>query len=224
MPRDAADPVKTKVIGVGLNKTGTKSLRSCLHEWGYRHRTCDADAFDRFRAGGTDELLDEMADYDSFEDWPWPLMYREIDERYPDARFVLTVRSDPDVWFRSLCKMAVRMGPLDTFERHIYGESMPQGHRARHIDFYEAHNQSVRDHFADRPGKLLEWCWDSAETSDELAQFLGEPTLGRSPHINVSDPVYDGDSRIVAHVNRLLYTPYAFARRMLRGLFKRIRR
>lgn len=224
MTDDGATALPSKVVGIGLNKTGTKSMRTALEAWGATHCYEYRRAFELHRRGETDAVIDLMGPYTSFEDWPWPLMYREIDERYPDARFVLTVRSDPDVWFRSLCKMAVRMGPLDTFERHIYGESMPQGHRARHIDFYEAHNQSVRDHFADRPGKLLEWCWDSAETSDELAQFLGEPTLGRSPHINVSDPVYDGDSRIVAHVNRLLYTPYAFARRMLRGLFKRIRR
>ena len=122
-----------KVIGVGLNKTGTKTLAYYLKQWGLRHRTYDLPSFHLYRDGEIAKLLDQMADWDSFEDWPWPLIYREIDERYPDARFVLTVRESPAIWYRSLCRMAVRLGPLDDFEQHIYGHAMPQGHRDEHF-------------------------------------------------------------------------------------------
>lgn len=193
---------RAKVVGIGLNKTGTKTLGRYLARWGYRNRsydsntTTDSPSFELLEAGRTDELLASMDEYDSFEDWPWPLLYREIDERYPDARFVLTTRSSPDVWFRSLCNMTVRLGPLELFEKRVYGSAMPQGRKREHVEIYEAHNRAVREHFADRPGKLLEICWDDGDDAAKLAKFLGLEGVDTSPlHVNRSPGgVYDGDS------------------------------
>ena len=195
-----------KVLGVGLNKTGTKTLRHCLERWGYRHQSFDVDAFELYRAGRIDALLDWMEDFDSFEDWPWPLLYREVDRRFPGTRFVLTLRSSPEVWYRSLCKMAVRMGPLTTFERHVYGYSMPQGRREEHLRIYDEHNGAVREWFAERPDDMLEVCWGPAGEGERLARFLGhEPLPQEAPRINESDPVYGGDNLWRAHASRLAY-------------------
>ena len=84
-----------KIVGIGLNKTGTKTLKYCLEQWGFRHQSYDLRAFELYREGRLDELFDWMQEYDSFEDWPWPLFYREIDTRFPNAKFVLTVRDTP---------------------------------------------------------------------------------------------------------------------------------
>ena len=130
---------RPKVIGVGLNKTGTKTLASYLEEWGYRNRSYDLEAFNKFREGRIEELLDEMEHSDSFEDWPWPMMYREIAERYPDAKFILTRRKSPETWYRSLCQMAIRRGPFVDFEQHIYGYSMPHGRKEEHLTYYKHH-------------------------------------------------------------------------------------
>lgn len=203
-PRPTSEVPKQRVVGIGLNKTGTKTLRACLREWGYRHRTYDREAFASLESGDVEGVLDSMDDFDSFEDWPWPLLYREIDARYPDARFVLTTRADADTWYRSLCKMTVRIGPLDV-EEPVYGHAMPQGHRSEHIEFYERHNREVRAHFADRPGKLIEICWERDGSADRLADFLGEPRLDLLPHVNHSDRVYSGDVRWIAQLNRVAY-------------------
>ena len=195
-----------KVIGVGLNKTGTKTLRAHLMDWGFRHRSYELDAFKQFRRGQIEELLDSMDQHDSFEDWPWPLMYQEIDRRFPDARFVLTTRKTADHWYRSLCKMAVRMGPLNDFEIHIYGHAMPHGKRSHHIDFYEQHNQQVRDYFRDRPGKLLQVCWEDGGTPQQLAEFLNLENVNIEPqHRNPGLPVYSGDNLAMAHLSRIAF-------------------
>jgi hypothetical protein len=195
-----------KVIGAGLNKTGTKTLRYYLMRLGFRHRSYELPAFRQYRAGRIAELLDSMESFDSFEDWPWPLMYREIDERYPDAQFVLTMRRSPEVWYRSLCQMAVRMGPLRDYEKHIYGYAMPQGRKQQHMDFYNRHNQQVIDYFADRPGKLLQLCWDDGGDARQLASFLGLTDVDVAPrHVNPGLPVYGGDRLWLAQANRIVF-------------------
>ncbi len=198
--------MRPKVIGVGLNKTATKSLSECLTAMGYNNQTYSLEAFTLYRQQDWDALFAIMDQHDSFEDWPWPLMYRQIDERYPDAKFILTTRATPEVWYRSLCKMAVRMGPLNKFEKHIYGYSMPQGRRDQHVEFYLKHNEEVKAYFSDRPGKLLELCFDTGVSMAELCHFLGQPECDFiPPHVNKSDPVYAGESLARAHVSRIVF-------------------
>jgi hypothetical protein len=217
-----------KVFGIGLNKTGTKTLRHYLSQLGFRHRSYDSDnvyeseSFDLWHGGRIDELLDLLEDYDSCEDWPWPMVYRELDERFPEARFVLTVRSSPEVWYRSLCNMAVRIGPLPLFEKSVYGSSMPHGRKEQHLKLYRTHNDAVERYFEGRPNKLFRVCWDDGDGPELLTRFLGMPEARLDPvHINKSPVhVYDGDNLFRAHVARLHYQwlsgPKALPRRALR--------
>lgn len=212
-----------KIVGVGLNKTGTKTLANCLKQWGYRHQSYDLTAFEYYRAGKIDELLAWMEDFDSFEDWPWPLIYRDIDHRFPEAKFILTVRDSPERWYRSLCKMAVRMGPLSDYEQHIYGYSMPHGRKRSHIAFYEKHNSAVDEYFNDRPGKLLRVCWEHGDDSSRLAAFLNQPRLPtKLKKINESLPVYSGDNLWLAHLNRVAFQTKGKTIRALRRLRRKI--
>ncbi len=199
-----------KVVGIGLNKTGTKSLRGCLLHWGYNHFTFDLDSFHQYQRGDYDALWQTMRTHDSFEDWPWPLLYREIDAEFPGTKFILTVRKNPKVWFASLCKMAVRLGPLTDYEQHIYGYAMPHGHKDEHIQFYEAHNQAVEAHFKDRPEQLLKVCWENGDGWQELADFLGKPVPDQPfPHINKTvSLMYSGNSHVMAQLHRLSYVIY----------------
>lgn len=175
-----------KIVGIGLNRTGTTTLGQCMRHWGLRHVSCSREAFDLWREGDTENLLQLIDAHDSFDDWPWPLVYKEIDARYPGTKFILTRRKDPQTWFDSLCKHAVRTGPTD-FRRYIYGYDMPQDHAAEHIRYYEAHLEDVRTYFKDRPTDLLEVCWEDGDGWAELAAFLGfEAPNAALPHVNRS--------------------------------------
>ncbi|MEM7342910.1 MAG: sulfotransferase family protein [Chloroflexota bacterium] len=200
-----------KVVGIGLNKTGTKTLRECLSHWGYeKHLTFDLDSFHLYQQGDYEALWETMRAYDSFEDWPWPLMYKEIDAQFPGTKFILTTRKNPEVWFTSLCKMAVRIGALNDFEQYIYGYAMPHGHKAEHIEFYEAHNRAVEEHFKDRPEQLLKVCWENGDGWQALADFLEKPIPDQPfPHINKSSPMmYAGSSGLFAKLTRFSYVVY----------------
>ena len=175
-----------KIVGIGLNKTGTKTLGACMRYWGFKHISCNTKAFDHWRAGDYRRLMNRIRRFDSFEDWPWPLIFREIDAEFPGSKFILTRRADADTWFNSLCEHAKRTGPTD-FRKYIYGHAMPQAHRAEHINFYENHLRTVRDYFRGRPDDLLEVCWEKGDGWAELSQFLGfeKPDLP-FPHENKS--------------------------------------
>lgn len=215
---------QAKIIGIGLNKTATKSLRECLLSLGYHHQTYSLDAFHLYQAKDWAALFAIMDEFSSFEDWPWPLMYKEIEQRYPNAKFVLTTRASADIWYRSLCKMAVRMGPLNDFERHIYGYAMPQGKRQAHIDFYHQHNHKVRQYFKDKPGKLMELCFDEGVDKTELCQFLDKPVAEIDiTHTNKSERVYEGDCLWFAHLSRVKFQSVWHTRVFFRALKQRLR-
>ena len=221
---------RPKVFGIGLNKTGTKTLGRYLTRLGYRNRSWDSPtaytspSFDLWKAGRIEDLLAIMEEYDSGEDWPWPLLYRELDERFPDARFVLTVRESSETWFRSLCNMAVRIGPLPLYEKHVYGDAMPQGRKEQHIQVYEAHNRAVREYFRDRPGKLLELCWEKGDTGEDLARFLGlEHVELEETRVNTSpSSVYSGNNRLLAIFHRVLYQRFTGPHSTVRQLAGRL--
>lgn len=176
----------SKVIGVGFHKTGTKTLGACLETLGFRNRSLDREAFALWRLGETDAVLELMRNADSFEDWPWPFLYRETSERFPDARFVLTTRRDDATWLESLA-LHVERHRTTTFNyrKYIYGVDEPRAHPERFLEVYRAHNAAVRAFFAARPGRLLEICWEDGGGWGPLCRFLGRPIPDAPfPHMN----------------------------------------
>lgn len=162
-----------KIFGVGLNKTGTTTLNRCGELLGYRCKSCDRGLLSEVRSGRPERALRVAKDFDLFEDWPWPLIFRELDERFPGSKFILTVRRDPETWLRSLSRHSLGTHPTGHCRKLAYGWHYPMGREQEHIDFYERHNDDVRSYFADRPGDLLEVCWGRGDGWDQLCGFLG---------------------------------------------------
>ena len=112
----------SKVFVIGLNKTGTTSLGKALKILGYRHICCHRiELIEDIIIQKNFDRIYEIADqYDAFEDWPWPLAYRELSQKYPDAKFILTMRKSPEVWFKSLFHHA-KLYPSTKHRKLIYG-------------------------------------------------------------------------------------------------------
>lgn len=176
----------SKVFGIGLNKTGTKTLRHCLQFLGYRHLSYDFDCLVLFQEKKYDRLFEIIDLHDSFEDWPWPLMYELLDSRYPGSKFILTERTDPETWYESLRKHAERTGPTE-FRKRIYGYYMPDENKQAHTEYYKKHNNAVRDYFSSAPSSLLNVCWENGDRWGELCEFLEKPVPDIPfPHLNRS--------------------------------------
>ncbi len=106
------------VIGAGLGRTGTLSLKAALEELGlgkcYHMTEVLAhpesvpvwDAAARGQPVDWDELFDG---YRATVDWPGCSFYRELLDRYPDAKVILSVR-DPERWYESAARRSIGSG------------------------------------------------------------------------------------------------------------------
>lgn len=173
-----------KIFGIGMHKTGTKTLGKCLTAMGFNVLSWNDDVFDLWAEGGPEALLPIVEKYDTFEDWPWTFCYETLAAHFPDAKFILTVRKNSEIWYDSLCRHAKIIASSRHMKR-VYGYHMPHDFREEHIRFYETHNRNVRDFFAARNSDLLEVCWENGDGWPQLVKFVDRPIpLMPFPHEN----------------------------------------
>ena len=171
-----------KVFGIGLSRTGTRSLGEALTLLGYRtasfvaHKTEERGKSTWF-AG--DFETDSLPNHDAAVDLPIPTFYPQLDQRYPGSKFILTVR-EPASWIASIRRHWTRW-PIteDSAGRYrqmlrlamygMYGFS-----EARMIGVYEMHVQNVQQYFRARPQNLLLIDICGGEGWKRLCPFLGE--------------------------------------------------
>jgi hypothetical protein len=172
-------PERPKVVGVGLNKTGTTTLAACLATLGYRrHISSNFELLVGYRNGDVEPILRAVEAHDSCEDWPFPLAFKEIFHRFGErARFVLTTRRDAVTWIESLKRHALRTSPEIHARLLAYGYTYPHGLEREHMAIYERHNEAVRALFRRHRSEhlLLEVCWERGDGWPELCAFLGQP-------------------------------------------------
>jgi len=177
-----------KVFGIGLNKTGTSSLKRALVTLGYDHCTIRGQLTQKFFNNSFNQIFNFAENFDSFEDWPWPLMYRQVFEKYGEtARYVLTRRSSADAWLESLKAHTLVTNPHNNPRKKIFGFDYPHGAEAQHITFYESHLSDVRKYFAAQGAShlLCEVCWEDGDGWKEVCDFLEQPVPDVPfPHAN----------------------------------------
>ena len=180
-----------KVFGIGLPKTGTKTLGNCFEELGFKHRSFDMGLAAQAKRNELEPVLAEAAKYETFEDWPWFFLYRELDQRFPGSKFVLTLRKDVDAYLTSLKKHHERYGlRRPDFVKpfwwdDVFGFPPDQWDYEQSARRYEEHNKAVREYFKDRGGDLLVVCWEIGDGWDPLCRFLNKPSPGKPfPHQN----------------------------------------
>jgi hypothetical protein len=171
----------TKVFGIGLPKTGTTSLGYCFRRFGFKHRTFDMDLAVQVKRNQLEPVLQEAAKFETFEDWPWFAIYRELDQRFPDSKFILTVRKDTATYIASLKAHHERQGiRKEGFVKPHWWDEV-QGMEPAAWDYeksaqrYERHNREVLEYFADRVNRdLLVVCWELGDGWAELSRFLNK--------------------------------------------------
>jgi len=162
-----------KVVGAGVGRTGTKSLKLALEQLlgGRCHHMVEV-LEDPSQMPGWIEAIEGvevdwgslLGDYVAQVDWPGASFWREISAANPDALVLLSVR-DPELWYRSasdtiflgMAQPPPEMEPWLSKMREMMGERFCNelDSPTAMIDAFERHNGEVR---AGVPSeRLLEW-------------------------------------------------------------------
>lgn len=176
-----------KVVGAGLGRTGTLSMKRALEQLGFGpcHHMIEVfmhpesvplwiDAGD-----GRPDWDAIFRDYASMVDYPGARYWRQLAEHYPEAKVLLTLR-DPDAWFESTQATifapnspAVNAPPeMKRFFASFIGEFGERLHdRAFMTDHFRRHNALVQ---ATIPKERL-LVYEVGEGWTRLCAFLGVP-------------------------------------------------
>jgi hypothetical protein len=178
-----------KILGIGLSKTGTKSLIGALQQCGLRtahyiEHVCTMRGVGTWFSGDFEK--DSLADCDAAADLPIATYFAQLDRRYPGSKFILTVR-EIESWLNSvrkhwqrapLKKKRIHLGKKKSIEQYrrllrltTYGMDDFNEDRFRWV--YETHLKNVQAHFANRPNDLLILDICGGEAWDRLGPFLG---------------------------------------------------
>lgn len=122
-----------KIIGAGLPRTGTSSLKAALERLGFGpsyhmfELMQHLEHIERWRPVMSGEAPDwdsVFAGYHSAVDFPASIYWRELAEAYPEAKVILTVR-DPRRWHTSIGSMGSQMPVGGDVDMTALREQMP---------------------------------------------------------------------------------------------------
>lgn len=189
--RQGKTTMSLAVIGAGVGRTGTTSLKLALEELGlgpcyhmqevFKNPSA-AEHWVRAAEGAPMHWDEVFEGYASTTDWPACDYWQALAAHAPEAKIILTVR-DTEEWFASTQKTI--FGPIVTPKpddrspfsvlMRAIGSRFCDGainDRDRCIAAYERHNASVRALAA--PERLL--VFDPAEGWEPLCRFIGVST------------------------------------------------
>lgn len=226
-----------KVIGAGFGRTGTLSLKAALEQLGYAkcHHMLEVFTSQKqshlWKAIGEGAKPDWDEVFDGFQasvDFPSCIFYRELAEKYPDAKVVLSVRS-AESWFKSASETIFAVGKVTPgwlrlvvphvgriFRMHellirdrTFGGKQDDPTHAKAV--FERHNAEVKSAIpADR---LL--VFEAKQGWAPLCAFLGVP-VPETPFPNVNDTAeFKGRIRVM---KALQLAPWILAGLIVAGI------
>ena len=167
-----------KVIGIGLPKTGTTSLKQAFISLGLKF-------------GGIHTLFDKSYEAHCGDSFCLPKdKYKTMDLDFPGAKFILTLRKDVDTWYDSICRWSVRFKGdqgLLAQRKRMYGSEMPDtSFKGQYMDhWYEVVEYFQNVYGLEAKDKLLVVSFDGGDGWKEICEFLDIPVpTVRFPHKN----------------------------------------
>ena len=189
-----------KIFGVGFHKTGTSSLHRAFGMLGYRaihgdgtgskHGGDEGVSLIRQIQSGDYDLA-TLSLYDAFTDNPYFTIWRQLAEKFPEAKFILTERDEAE-WLNS-CVRYYRGRRTRPMREWMFGEHAdPSANEAAAqawLTAYQNHNRSIREYFSSQPDRLLVMNVMKGDGWGKLCPFLGRAIPRAAfPHANQTKP------------------------------------
>ena len=208
------EPSHTKVFCLGLSRTGTTSLSCALNCLGIKTLHYSLSAYvqieeisDRHRYNPTVHkskywnwtlhreiksqkrkcIKDILSEYQGFADLPFPFLYEEMSNRFPDAKFIYTYREEEN-WLNSM-KWMIEDGPViwkqglldEDIRAWAYGTTSYEPNQLK--ETYRSHDNAVRKYFHNSNNLLILNIDRGGIPYPMLSEFLGLEMTKHSPSI-----------------------------------------
>lgn len=192
-----------RLIGAGLGRTGTASLREaltqlldapCHHMMEVRQNPAQADVWRQAYEGNPPDWQEFLRGYGAIVDWPGAPFWEQLAEVFPDAPILLSSR-DADAWWRSASDTIFQAmqpafatdAPSDPWQRMVRTlmENFTPDWRDEESAkaAYLAHNEHVRA--AAPADRLVEW--HPGDGWGPICAALGLPQPATPfPHVNTT--------------------------------------
>jgi Sulfotransferase domain len=199
-----------KIFGLGFSKTGTTSFEKALELLGYKvcrghwkkPHTFYLHALWIHR--DYDEIFRLVNYWDAFADGPWggTDLYKELYRRFPDSKYVLTIR-DAESWYESFEKLITMFDlnletALDSYHangmygsayffKHVFQIDKLAGNRDKIIAHYNEYNDRVIEFLSKGKADFMVFDMPKGDGWEKLCKFLGVAIPDAPfPHANKS--------------------------------------
>lgn len=190
---------KPKIFGIGLNKTGTTSLKTAMEELGFStgYQPKAEKLILDWKNRNFKNLISYCYTAQFFQDVPFslPFTYVALDNAFPGSKFILTIRNDDHQWYNSITKFHSKLwgenGKIPDEQDLRNAEYLYKGwawdfnrasintplydlyNKNQLLDFYNNHNKNVIEYFRHRPDDLLVLNISEPESYSVFCEFLG---------------------------------------------------
>jgi hypothetical protein len=208
-------PSNLKIFCIGLQKTGTSSLRALLQRNGIPESSYSRQSRDIFLYKNYEKVLEHYDTATFHSNAGSCLMYKLAFEKYGAlSRYILTIRKDSRLWVESLKRHSLYAHPIKHKNYRMFGRFYPHGFENEHMAYYERHIAEVVRFFSERNASdlLLILRVDEPGAVGKLSRFLGvDFDADEFPRENVSTRDRKGFSnRFKKHYNVIAQTLYGY--------------
>ncbi|MCZ6616739.1 MAG: sulfotransferase family protein [Gammaproteobacteria bacterium] len=198
-----------KIIGAGFGRTGTTSMKEALELLGYDkcHHMREVmssgkqvDMFDRISRNVEVDWDEVFEGFEAAVDWPAAARYKELVEKYPEAKVILTAR-DPEAWYEStketiyalsngipplISLLIPRARKIMAMVQRLIWEGVFDGRFEEKQHAIEVYDKNVAEVIANVPANRL-LVHSSKDGWQPLCEFLERPIPSQPyPHSNES--------------------------------------
>ena len=189
---------KTKIFCIGLNKTGTTTLKQAFIDLNFViGNQRDAERLLPYYVNNDfNPIIKYCETGQFFQDIPFscPNTYKHIDKAYPNSKFILTIRDNPEQWYNSLVNFHAKKfgnGKIPTkedLEKATYIENgygwkafsnifkTPEDdiyNKKILVDFYNNYNNEIKEYFKNRENDFIIINVAVEDDYKKLVNFLG---------------------------------------------------
>ena len=189
---------KQKVFCIGMNKTGTTSLQTFLSDHGYSlgNQNQGEMLLQDGENINTTAIKNYFSQCDAYQDVPCsiPNFYKRLDDIFPNSKFILTIRDNPDIWYNSLISFHTKIfssnhclptvselensdycyrgWTLDFMKLVFNHPTVPLYDKPQYIRTYLNHITDVKKIFSSKRNQLLVLNLSESNSLEKVSNFL----------------------------------------------------